>query len=85
MDKILGKQWQGKKWYCYGTSMTDNQQTNYLDPEDNSGTGHYSHYLAQFSGLEEHNFGLGGSGVIPSLEHGGTIKKRTMTLEDGKL
>lgn len=84
MDMGLEKQWQGKKWYCYGTSMTDNNLTNYEDNDDNSGTGHYSHYLAKYSGLIQHNFGLGGSGIIPSLEHGGTIKSRTMTLEDGK-
>ena len=63
-----GKQWQGKKWFCYGTSMTE-----------------YSKYLAEYAGLEEHNFGKGGSGIVPSI-HGtvDSIKTRTMRLDDGK-
>lgn len=70
-----GKQWQGKKWYCYGTSMTDNS----------SDTGMYSKYLAKYAGLEEHNFGKGGSGIVPSI-HGtsDSIKTRCMRLDDGK-
>ena len=68
-------QWQGKKWYCYGTSMTDNS----------GDTGMYSKYLAEYAGLEEHNFGKGGSGIVPSI-HGNVdnIKTRCMRLDDGK-
>ena len=68
-------QWQGKKWYCYGTSMTDNS----------GDTGMYSKYLAEYAGLEEHNFGKGGSGIVPSI-HGkvDNIKTRCMRLDDGK-
>ena len=68
-------QWQGKKWYCYGTSMTDNS----------GDTGIYSKYLAEYAGLEEHNFGKGGSGIVPSI-HGkvDNIKTRCMRLDDGK-
>ena len=68
-------QWQGKKWYCYGTSMTDNS----------GDTGMYSKYLAEYAGLEEHNFGKGGSGIVPSI-HGkvDSIKTRCMRLDDGK-
>ena len=75
-----GKQWQGKKWFCYGTSMTDNSGKN---PQ--SLTGMYSKYLAEYAGLEEHNFGKGGSGIVPSI-HGtvDSIKTRTMRLDDGK-
>lgn len=70
-----GKQWQGKKWFCYGTSMTDSS----------SDTGIYSKYLAEYAGLEEHNFGKGGSGIVPSI-HGtsDSIKTRCMRLSDGK-
>lgn len=75
-----GKQWQGKKWYCYGTSMTDNSGS---DPS--AVTGMYSKYLAEYAGLEEHNFGKGGSGIVPSI-HGtvDSIKTRCMRLDDGK-
>lgn len=75
-----GKQWQGKKWFCYGTSMTDNS-----GKDSASLTGMYSKYLAEYAGLEEHNFGKGGSGIVPSI-HGtvDSIKTRTMRLDDGK-
>lgn len=65
-------QWNGKKWYCYGTSMTAN----------NPGT--YSKHLAEFAGLEEHNFGAGGSGIIPKLHEEDNVKARCMRLTDGK-
>lgn len=29
--------------------------------------GNYSRHLAGFAGLEEHNFGKGGSGIIPKF------------------
>lgn len=65
--------WKEKKWYCYGTSMTDNH-----------GTGTYSKYLAALSGMEEHNFGKGGSGIVPALHGEDNIKSRIMCLDDGK-
>ena len=73
-------QWNGKKWYCYGTSMTDNVCL--TKKGLNSGT--YSGYLARFAGLEEHNFGKGGSGIIPKLHGDDNIKTRCMRLDDGK-
>lgn len=87
-----GQQWNGKKWYCYGTSMTDNA----VRVRENSGTtpdnkisqpektGYYSDILASFAGLEQHNFGKGGSGIVPALHGEDNIKTRVMTLEDGK-
>lgn len=74
------KQWQGKKWYCYGTSMTDNS-----GKDSPFITGTYSKYLAEYAGLEEHNFGKGGSGIVPAI-HGtvDSIKTRCMRLDDGK-
>ena len=73
-------QWQGKKWYCYGTSMTDNS-----GKDSPLVTGTYSKYLAEYAGLDEHNFGKGGSGIVPSI-HGNVdnIKTRCMRLDDGK-
>ena len=75
-----GKQWQDKKWFCYGTSMTDNS-----GKDSPFITGTYSKYLAEFAGLEEHNFGKGGSGIVPAI-HGkvDSIKTRCMRLDDGK-
>lgn len=70
----MSTQWQGKKWYCYGTSMTD--RTNI--------PGYYSRYLAKFAGLEEHNFGKAGSGIIPKLHGEDNVKSRCMCLSDGK-
>jgi hypothetical protein len=46
--------------------------------------GTFSKYLAEYAGLEEHNFGKGASGIIPSLHGDDCIKTRCMTLDDGK-
>ena len=73
-------QWQGKKWYCYGTSMTDNISLIH----GINHCGNYSKYLAQYAGLEEHNFGKGGSGIIPKFHGDDNIKTRCMCLTDGK-
>lgn len=72
-------QWQGKKWFCYGTSMTDN--TTLLNDRH---CGHYSKHLARFAGLEEHNFGKAGSGIIPKFHGDDNVKSRCMRLSDGK-
>lgn len=66
--------WNGKKWFAYGTSMTDVA----------GGTGKYPSYLANMAGLVHTNFGKGGSGIIPSLHDGDNIKTRCMRLTDGK-
>jgi len=73
-------QWQGKKWYCYGTSMTDNKSL--IGGGNNCGN--YSKHLARLAGLEEHNFGKGGSGIIPKYHGKDNIKTRCMRLDDGK-
>jgi len=73
-------QWQGKKWYCYGTSMTDNVSV----MGNGMHCGAYSKYLAQYAGLEEHNFGKGGSGIIPKFHGDDNTKTRCMRLSDGK-
>ena len=51
----FGPQWQGKKWYAYGTSITetDNAQQ----------TGKYVPFLAQMSGMIATNKGIGGGGI----------------------
>jgi len=83
-------QWQGKKWYCYGTSMTDSSHRGEyigLKPDGtvNGGrTGYYTEKLSELSGLIEHNFGKAGSGIIPKLHGEDNIKSRCMRLSDGK-
>lgn len=47
-------------------------------------SGTYSKYLAQYAGLEEHNFGKGGSGIIPQFHGDDNTKTRCMRLTDGK-
>lgn len=88
---VMGRQWNGKKWYCYGTSMTDNKLFTKRagvmpdgQPSYPSKTGYYSDFLAEYAGLEQHNFGKAGSGIIPSLHGTDNTKARVMTLEDGK-
>ncbi len=82
--------WKGKKWYCYGTSLTAPTISRgrigwKLTGEGYQGRmGYYAEHLAKLSGMEEHNFGLGGVGIIPSLHPDDNNKKRVMTLDDGK-
>ena len=70
----MNDQWKGRKWYCYGTSMTDS-----------SGAGVFYKYLAKYAGLEEHNFGKGGSGILAAAHaKDDNVKTRVMRLDDGK-
>lgn len=90
MDEVIGKQWRGKKWYCYGTSMTDIKCNGIVGitpdnkPNRTEKTGYYSDFLAQFAGLQQFNFGKGGSGIVPALHGQDSVKSRVMTLDDGK-
>lgn len=67
--------WEGKEWYAYGTSMTDASYEG------------YAVQLQKITKMNLHNYGKGGSGIIPSL-HGGAsadhIKSRCMRTSDGK-
>lgn len=82
--------WKGKKWYCYGTSLTAPTISKgnigiRVDGTPYQGRmGYYAEHLAALSGMEEHNFGLGGVGIVPSLYPLDNNKMRTMTLDDGK-
>jgi lysophospholipase L1-like esterase len=71
IEEIL-QPWKGKEWYCYGTSMTDESYNGYAPK------------LATLSGMNMHNFGKGGSGIIPSLHDSDNIKTRCMRTSDGK-
>lgn len=61
--------WEGKKWYAYGTSLTSASQ------------GKYVPYVAEMSGLNVVNKGIGGGGIISNTR----IKDAVMNTTDGKL
>lgn len=61
--------WEGKKWYAYGTSLTSASQ------------GKYVPYVAQMSGLNVVNKGIGGGGIISNTK----VKDAVMNTTDGKL
>ena len=86
-------QWQGKKWYCYGTSMSSNQTVSASasigkkpngEPNTGARMGWYSTHLASLSGLIEHNFAKGGFGIVPAVHGADCNKDRVMRLSDGK-
>ena len=61
--------WEGKKWYAYGTSLTSASQ------------GKYVPYVAEMSGLDVVNKGIGGGGIISNTK----VKDAVMNTTDGKL
>lgn len=61
--------WEGKKWYAYGTSLTSASQ------------GKYVPYVAQMSGLNVVNKGIGGGGIVSNTK----VKDAVMNTTDGKL
>lgn len=55
------KQWENKKWYAFGTSISD---TTFPMPYELGGyTGKYPPYLVKLSGLVHYNYALGGSRI----------------------
>lgn len=56
--KLARTHWNGKKWYGFGTSITDTSGSN--------PTGKYAPYLAALSGMTFVNKGIGGSGITKS-------------------
>lgn len=63
--KLARTHWWGKKWYGFGTSMTDSHTVN---PELNDTTGKYPAYLAALSGMTFVDKGIGGSGITASSD-----------------
>lgn len=72
---MSGIQWNGKKWYAYGTSITDTSQL-----------GKYAPYLAQLSGMQLTDKGISGGGIgnIGAHSHGQVFNAICNTT-DGKL
>jgi hypothetical protein len=68
-NNLNGKQWDGKTWYAYGTSLTDT-----------STKGKYAPFVSEFSGLVLTNKGIGGGGIVNNTN----IKNAVMNTTDGK-
>lgn len=68
-EDIPGNHWAGKTWYAYGTSLTSVSQ------------GKYVPYVAQMSGMNVVNKGIGGGGLVSNSR----VKDAIMNTTDGKL
>ena len=55
-----GKQWNGKSWVAFGTSITD---TNNALAPDGTATGKYVPYLKALSGMTVTNYGIAGASI----------------------
>lgn len=72
-DMEWGQQWQGKRCYAYGTSLTSETWGNYIP------------WLAQLSGLEIVTRGIPAEGITNLGGCStGKVKEAILTLEDGK-
>jgi hypothetical protein len=76
-DVVETNHWKGKKWYAFGTSITD---TSYMNTESNSVTGKYVPYLADESGMIVTNYGKAGGCIASGGVHGGTADILTRIL-----
>lgn len=72
---LTHNQWEGKKWYAYGTSITN------IDRE-----GKYAKYLRDFSGMQLTNKGISGGGIgdLGGYSHG-QVYEAICNVTDGKL
>lgn len=61
--------WYGKKWFAFGTSITD---TGYINAETGTPTGKYVPYLAELSGLQVTNKGIAGGTIGKGGAYGGS-------------
>ena len=62
-EQMPGAQWKGKKWYAYGTSLTDTE--NY----PNKPYGWYAKALRDMSGMLMYNKGIAGGGLMNSSQN----------------
>ena len=68
--------WNGKTWYCYGTSLSD---IGIDDTEGNNGlAGKYPLYLDTLSGMIRHNEAIGSGGIRTNASHGGNVLQRLL-------
>lgn len=64
----LNTQWNGKKWFAFGCSLSDNQTAMPFPSYTGEVTGKYPSYLCALSGLIHTNYAKGGS-TISDAEH----------------
>ena len=69
ISKSGANHWSGKRWYAFGTSITD---TNNSLGENGTPTGKYAPYLQQMSGMLLSNYGIAGGTIGSGGVHGGT-------------
>lgn len=69
ISKFGANHWSGKRWYAFGTSITD---TNNSLGENGTPTGKYAPYLQQMSGMLLSNYGIAGGTIGSGGVHGGT-------------
>lgn len=62
-----GSQWKGKKWYAYGTSLTDTE--NYPSYPTPKPYGMYAKALRDMSGMIMYNKGISGGGLMNSNQN----------------
>lgn len=75
-EEIKKNNWKGKKWYAYGTSITD---IGVGDTEGNNGhSGKYPLCIDALSGLIRYNGAIGSGGLLPSAPHGGNVKENIL-------
>lgn len=70
IEAAPGSQWEGKKWYAYGTSLTNI-----------SSEGKYAKYVRDLSGLLLTNKGISGGAICNNAN----IRNAVMNTSDGKL
>jgi len=80
-DIANGTQWNNKKWYAFGTSLTDDK---YINAEDGLVTGKYTQYLADLSGMTCINNGIAG-GKIGGATHSILTKVLNTDVNDADL
>lgn len=69
-DKDKNK-WNGKTWYCFGTSLSD---IGVNDSAGNNGyAGKYPLYVDQLSGMNRVNGAIGSGGIRTNAPHGGNV------------
>lgn len=61
--------WTGKRWFAFGTSITD---TGYTNAETGTPTGKYVPYLAEMSGMVVEDHGIAGGTIGKGGTHGGS-------------
>lgn len=68
-DESIVSQWTGKRWFAFGTSITD---TGFINAETGTPTGKYVPYLVDMSGLVVSDHGIAGGTIGKGGNYGGS-------------